>query len=319
MTDEDILKVLRSETSNYVSGEDLSKGAGVSRAAIWKHIEKLRSEGYEIEASPHLGYRLIAVPDLLIPGEVKWLLKTKILGRDVISYKKVNSTNVAAYGLAEQGLREGTVVLAEEQTGGRGRQGRKWVSPSGGVYLSCILRPRLAPSEVSKLTLAASVGVARAIREMTGLIAMIRWPNDILINSKKACGILLEMKAEQDSLHFVIVGIGLNVNTQPALLPKGATSLKGELGEEVPRVPLIRRMLECLEECYVCIQKGDFPRAIEEWKGYSDMLGSRVKVSLPTREFEGQAIDIDTDGALVVRLDNGFFERASSGDVVLVR
>jgi BirA family biotin operon repressor/biotin-[acetyl-CoA-carboxylase] ligase len=321
MIDEQILRALKGEASGYVSGEDLSRLAGgVSRAAIWKHIEKLREEGYEIEASPHLGYRLIAIPDKLIPSEIQWNLAAKILGREVISYKKIDSTNVAACALAEKGLKEGVVVLAEEQTKGKGRLGRSWLSPPhGGIYLSCILRPSMPPGEVPKLTLAVSLGVAKAIREITGLTAMIKWPNDILINSKKVCGILLEMKAEQDRLDFVIVGIGINANTPAKLLPRGAASLKGELGRDVSRIRLTQKVLEHVEESYGRLLKGGFSRILEEWKELTDMLGSRVKVIVPNREFEGQALDVDVDGALLVRLDTGFIERAPSGDVVLVR
>jgi BirA family biotin operon repressor/biotin-[acetyl-CoA-carboxylase] ligase len=320
MKDELILKLLKEVAGNYVSGEEISKRAGISRAAIWKHIERFREEGYEIEATPHLGYRLITVPDNLIPAEIKWDLATKILGREIISYKRIGSTNAAAYELAQKGLKEGAVVLAEEQTKGRGRLGRSWASPYRcGIYLSCILRPEMSLGEVPKLTIAASVSVAKAIRELTGLQAVIKWPNDILLDSKKVCGILLEMMAEQDRLGFVVVGIGVNVNTARNLLPKGATSLKEELGEDVSRIRLTQKILENLEREYKRLSKGAFEEIAAEWKELSEMLGARVKVELPTREFEGQAIDLDSSGSLLVRLDNGFIEKTSSGDVVLVR
>ena len=320
MIDEKILGVLKDEKGSHISGEELSRLAGVSRAAIWKHIEKLREDGYEIEASPHLGYRLVSVPDNLIPNEIKWGLKTKLLGREIISYKKIDSTNRAAYDLASKGVKEGSIVLAEEQTKGRGRLGRAWASPpEGGIYLSCILRPRISPSEIPKLTLTASVSVARAIREVSGLEAVIKWPNDVLIDSKKVCGILLEMKAEQDRLDFVIVGIGINVNTPGRLIPKGGTSVKEESGEEVSRIALTRKVLEDLEEEYLLLSKGGFPKIVEEWKELSHMLGSRVRVALSNREFEGQAIDVDKDGTLLVRTDNGFIEKVFSGDVMMVR
>ena len=320
MIDEKILGVLKDEKGSHISGEELSRLAGVSRAAIWKHIEKLREDGYEIEASPHLGYRLVSVPDNLIPNEIKWGLKTKLLGREIISYKKIDSTNRAAYDLASKGVKEGSIVLAEEQTKGRGRLGRAWASPpEGGIYLSCILRPRISPSEIPKLTLTASVSVARAIREVSGLEAVIKWPNDVLIDSKKVCGILLEMKAEQDRLDFVIVGIGINVNTPGRLIPKGGTSVKEESGEEVSRIALTRKVLEDLEEEYLLLSKGGFPKIVEEWKELSHMLGSRVRVVLSNREFEGQAIDVDKDGTLLVRTDNGFIEKVFSGDVMMVR
>lgn len=321
MLDEKILKVLREETDSYVSGEELCKSAGISRAAIWKHIEKLRGEGYEIEAFPHLGYKLLKIPDSLIPGEIKWNLGAKVIGREIISYKKIDSTNDSAYGLAEKGMKEGTVIIAEEQAHGKGRHGRKWMSPSGcGIYMSVILRPNMAPNEIPRITLLAAVCIAKSIREFTGLGAMIKWPNDILVNDKKVCGILTEMKAEQDRVNFIIVGMGINVNTDKKHLPKGSSSIKEELGRgSISRVELAKKVLENFEKEYNVLHKEGFKPIIDQWKSLSVMIGSRVKVSLANRSFEGQAYDIDPDGALVVRLESGVMERVSSGDVVLIR
>lgn len=326
MLDEKILNILRNNTDRHVSGEDLCKLADISRAAIWKHIEKLRGEGYDIEASPHLGYRLIGIPDALIPGEIKWKLDTKILGKEVISYKKVDSTNDVAYMLAEKGMKEGAAILAEEQVLGKGRHGRNWVSPPrGGIYMSCILRPRIAPNEIPRITLLAAVAVAKAIREVTGLAAVIKWPNDIMVNQRKVCGILTELKAEQDRVDFLILGIGVNVNTQSRCLPKGASSLKEELRKRDKRAPDLSRteaakkILEKLDEAYLLLRKEGFKPVMEEWRRLSSMLGSRVKVVMQNRAFEGQAHDIDENGALLVRMGSGIMERVSSGDIVMVR
>lgn len=320
-----MLDLLRDSDGSYVSGEELCKMAGISRAGIWKRIEKLREEGYEIEALPHLGYRLIGIPDALLPDEIKLNLKTRYLGKEIISYKKVDSTNTSAYELAEHGLTEGAVIFADEQARGKGRHGRTWQSvPGCGIYMSCVLRPHMAPNEIPKITLVAAVAVAKAIRGYTGLNAVIKWPNDILINGKKVCGILTEMKAEQDMIDFIILGIGVNVNTKAKDLPKGASSLKEELhhikdGENISRVELAKKMLETLEEYYNTLKKKGSGSIIEEWKEYSVMLGSRVKVALPNRTFEADVYNIDPDGALVVRLDSGVLEKISSGDVVMVR
>ena len=325
MLDEKILNILRHNTSSHVSGEELCKLAGISRAAIWKHIEKLRQEGYEIEATPHLGYKLIKVPEALIPSEIKWKLKTKVLGKEVISYKKVDSTNDVAYELAEKGVKEGTCILAEEQAKGKGRHGRNWVSPSeGGIYMSCVLRPRITPNEIPRITLLAAVAVAQGIREAASLEALIKWPNDIMINGKKLCGILTEMKAQQDSVDFVVVGIGINVSTHIRHLPKGASSIKEELQRrgvklEVSRIELTKKILEKLDEYYILLNKKGFDPIIDLWKDMTAMLGSRVKVTLQNRSFGAQAHDIDPDGALVVRLDSGVLEKISSGDVVIIR
>jgi BirA family biotin operon repressor/biotin-[acetyl-CoA-carboxylase] ligase len=326
MLDEKILEVLKKNPNSYVSGEDLCKQAGVSRAAIWKRIEKLREEGYDIEASPHVGYRLLRIPDTLIPSEVQWNLKAKVFGREVISYKKVDSTNEVAYGLAEKGVKEGAVILAEEQSKGKGRHGRQWASPSkGGIYMSCVLRPRMAPNEISKVTLLAAVAVASAIRRMCGLDVVIKWPNDIMADGRKLCGILTEMKAEQDSVSFVIVGIGVNVNTPMSALPKGATSISEELSRagrpegHVSRVELVKSILEAFEKYYKILREEGFEPIADAWKDLTAMLGSRIKVMLPNRTFEGQAHTIDPDGSLVVRLDSGVLEKVSSGDIVIVR
>jgi len=325
MLDEKILALLREDTESYVSSEELCKLAGISRAAIWKHIEKLRTEGYDIEASPHLGYRLAGVPDSLIPSEIKWKLRTRIFGREIISYRKVDSTNDAAYELADKGIKEGTVVLAEEQGRGKGRHGRSWVSPpKGGVYMSCILRPRMAPNEIPRITLLAAVAACKSIRKVTGLGAMIKWPNDILIDNKKVCGILTEMKAEQDSVTFIILGIGINVNTPVRSLPKGASSLKEEMRHnggkaDLSRVEIVKKILETLEAEYRTLKEKGFRPIMEEWEALSAMLGSRIRIVLQNRTFEGQAHDIDPDGSLVVRLDSGVMEKVSSGDVEMVR
>lgn len=325
MLDEKILSVLRHSKDSYVSGEDLCGHSGISRAAIWKHIENLRDIGYDIEAVPHLGYKLVSAPDALIPSEIKWKLKTKIFGRDIISYKKVDSTNDIAYHLAEKGVKAGTVIIAEEQSRGKGRHGRQWVSPSkGGIYLSCILRPKIPPNEIPRITLFAAVAVAKAIRDITSLDVSIKWPNDLVLDGKKVCGILTEMKAEQDSVDFIILGIGINVNTPLKQLPKGSTSLKDELHNNnikrgISRVELTKQVLERLEEFYSILERNGFEPIIDAWKGLSNMLGSRIKVILPGRTFEGLAHDINPDGALVVRLDSGILEKVSSGDVAMVR
>jgi len=322
MLDEKILTILRNNRDTHVSSDEMCKVADISRAAIWKHVEKLRDEGYEIEAAPHLGYRLVAAPDSLIPSEIKHGLKTKVLGREILSYKKVDSTNTVAYSLAEKGMKEGAVVLADEQTGGKGRHGRKWASPpKSGIYLSCILRPDIAPNEIAGITLLAAVAVAKSIRGLTGLDALIKWPNDILVDGKKVCGILTEMKAEQDRVDFVVLGIGININTKIKHLPNNATSIREEMDKKdgPSRVEFTKRILESLEEEYVLMKKKGFGPVIDEWKEFSSMLGSRVRIVLPNRKIEGIAHDIDRDGALVVRFDSGVLEKVLSGDVEMVR
>lgn len=317
--EERIISVLKETGSSHVSGEELSKRLGVTRASIWKHIENLRAMGYDIMAQPHLGYKLISVPDKLLAHEIKWKLATRLLGHQIYSYQAISSTNDTAYRMAEEGAAEGIVIVSEQQTAGKGRIGRRWTSPKGGIYLSLILRPSMMPTEVSKLTLVAAVSVAETLRDIAAINCSIKWPNDILVGKHKICGILTELKAEQDVTSFVILGIGINVNTKQASLPKNATSIRKESGAEHPKAVVAKRLLENLELHYLQFKKGKFNTIIEQWKDLSAVLGKHVKIAEKARIIEGQAIDIDSGGALVVRLDNGFTERVLAGDVILVR
>jgi BirA family biotin operon repressor/biotin-[acetyl-CoA-carboxylase] ligase len=317
--EEKIVAFLKEAEGRYVSGEEFSKILGVTRASVWKHIEELRALGYEIEAQPHLGYRLVRAPDKLLPHEITSGLKTRFVGKKVYSYESTDSTNNRAYELAESGAKEGVTITAEQQKKGKGRLGRTWASPRGGIYFSVILRPQVTPTEVSKLTLVMAVSVAETVREMTGARAMIKWPNDILIDGRKICGILTELKAEQDMTSFVVVGIGINVNTKQASLPPGATSIAKETGREWSRIDLARALLKNIESHYLAFRKGGFGEIVEEWKKLSSVLGRRIKIAERTKIIEGTALDIDAGGALVVRLDNGFQERVLAGDIIVLR
>jgi BirA family biotin operon repressor/biotin-[acetyl-CoA-carboxylase] ligase len=320
MLDDKILNYFKKHEEGYVSGEELSRELGVSRAAVWKHIENLREEGYSIEAFPHLGYRILSIPDRLTEVELKWHLKTDIIGKKIYSYKETASTNNIAYDLAIHGEKEGSVVIAESQTAGRGRMDRKWLSPkSKGAYLSVILRPDILPKEVSGITLIAALSVAKAIREMTDLAALIKWPNDVFINSQKVCGILTEMNAETDKINFVIIGIGININTKKELLPKGATSIMEEAGAEMSRVDIVKSVFKNLDKYYKMFTIGHVDKIIKEYKEFSNFLGTRVQVTYHNAKIEGYAVDVDNDGALILRMDSGLNERVLAGDVTMLR
>ncbi|MBU1147591.1 MAG: biotin--[acetyl-CoA-carboxylase] ligase [Candidatus Omnitrophica bacterium] len=318
--DEKILDFFKKQGSGYVSGEELSKALGVSRTAIWKHIEKLREEGYDIAASPHLGYKLIALPDVLSSIELRRGLETEIIGKKIYSYKEVSSTNDAAHELAASGEEEGAIVAAEYQTKGRGRLGRKWISPRGkGAYFSIILRPDILPREVSLITLISALSVAKAVRETAGLSAYIKWPNDILINGLKVCGILTELNGETDKVNFVIAGIGININTKKELLPDGSTSIAEERHCHVSRLEFVKAVLVNLDRYYKVFNKGEIGDILSEYKKLSAVLDRRVQINYHNRLISGQAIDVDKDGALILRLDSGFNERVLAGDVVMLR
>lgn len=318
--DDRILNIFRASKGEFISGEELSEELKISRSAIWKHIERLRDEGYNIIAQPHLGYKLISTPDKLIAEEISYGLHTKLIGKKIYSYETTDSTMDIAHRLAQTGSAEATAVFSEGQSKGRGRLGRHWASPKGkGIYLSLILKPKILPTEAPKITLTAAIAVAKAIRKITDLPALIRWPNDILINGRKACGILTEMSAEVNTVKYIILGLGINVNTNKELLPKGATSLKYELGEMVSRVELTKELLRQIEEQYFLFKNEGFASIVSEWRNLSAIMGDRVKIVCQDKKLEGYAVDLDLSGALVIRKDSGFTEKVLAGDVILVR
>jgi len=317
-----VLEELKKRKGEYVSGEELSRNLGLSRTAIWKHIRTLRRDGYRISASTRRGYALLYIPDRLYPEEVYAGLKTAWVGRTFYYYEQVGSTNQVAKELAEKGAPEGTAIVAEEQTGGRGRLGRGWLSPAGkGIWLSLILRPRVAPWQIPQLSLLAAVGVVSAIEESTGLKVGIKWPNDILSSGKKLCGILTEMRAEVEIIQYVILGIGLNVNLDIEDFPEDlrplSTSLKIELGKEVPRLPLLKSLLYHLEKGYEVWEKEGFSSIRESWKKANVTLGRPVRIEAGRKVFEGVAVDIDEEGGLWVKGADGNLERFTYGEVSL--
>ena len=288
---------------------------------MWKYINKLREDGYVIEAVPHLGYKLKSSPDKLFSFEVSSGLKNEVIGkRSLFYYESIESTNDKAYELAEKGAPEGSLVVAENQTRGKGRMGRKWVSPKGGgIYMSLILRPDAETDQIPAITLIAASGVIRAIKKVCSVEARMKWPNDVVIDGKKVCGILTEIKAQPDRVDFVVLGIGINVNTPSGKLPPGATSLRMECNSRVNRTELIKKVLEELEVHYTRFKKEGFVSLREECRDLSSILGKRVKVEEHRRVIEGAAWDIDQKGALIIRTDNGALERVFSGDVVMCR
>ncbi|MFH1867356.1 MAG: biotin--[acetyl-CoA-carboxylase] ligase [Candidatus Omnitrophota bacterium] len=318
--EEKILKFFKENPDVHLSGEQVSASLNISRSAFWKHIEKLRSLGYEFDAVPHLGYQLRKIPDRLYPQEILFNLKTERVGKDIIYYDTIGSTNIAAHSLAKAGAEEGTVVLAESQDKGKGRLSRQWISPSRkGIYMSVLLRPKMTPFQAPKITLMAAVSAAQAIREIAGIPVSIKWPNDLFIDKKKIGGILTEMEAEPDYIKFLILGIGINVSTKVSDLPKGAGAIHEFSGRRISRIELTKAILERLESNYTIFKKDGFSPIRREWRNLSVTLGRRVRAICMHKKIEGEAVDIDMDGALKIRLDNGFYERVMAGDIVLLR
>lgn len=315
-----ILSLLREHHSDYISGQEISIRLGVSRTAIWKHIRSLKEAGYDIESHSKIGYRLIETPDRLYEHELAALVKGKVFGQQVIYREKVSSTNELAKELAQKGAAQGTVVIAEEQTGGKGRLGRVWYSPPGqGLWFSVILRPEISPVDASKLTLISAVGVARTIRELTRIPAGIKWPNDVLIDQRKVCGILLEMSAEIDKINYIVVGVGVNVNLDEAKIPAEIDGVAISLAEQeklkVTRVELLAALLNNLDNLYDEFLAGKFSEILTSWKEMSVTLNRWVRVISGSETEEGIAFDLDDDGALILMKDDGSVKRILSGDV----
>ena len=321
-TDAKILSALR-ENVTGISGSELAEQLGISRAAIWARIEELRQLGYDIQAGPHLGYRLLGEPDALIADDLLARLgKTRLIGRDIRVFEQTTSTNDVVEKLARDGVREGVVVFAESQTRGRGRLGRKWVSPvRKGLWFSILLRPNLRPQETTQLTVASATALRRAIHSQASLPVEIKWPNDILINGKKVAGILTEMSAELDRVRHVIPGIGIDVNQDvhefPPDLRKIATSLKIEHGESLSRAALAIAVLRELDKDYSRVCAGKFSEVAEEWVEHCGTIGKDVTVQIGDRKTRGRAESLDDDGALILRTEHGRLQRITGGDVTV--
>ena len=321
-TDAKILSALRRHPAG-VSGAELAEQLRISRAAIWSRIEELRSVGYGIEAGPHFGYRLVEVPDALHADDlVARLGGTRVIGRDIRVFEQTTSTNDVVEKLARDGVKEGVVVFAESQTRGRGRLGRKWVSPTRkGLWFSLLLRPKMRPQETTQLTVAAATALRRAIASETKLKPEIKWPNDILIGGKKVAGILTEMSAELDRVKHVIPGIGIDVNQDtddfPPELRKTATSLKIEAGETISRAALATAILRELDGDYARVCAGKFSAIADEWEESCTTIGRNVTVQIGDRKVRGRAESLDDDGSLLLRTEHGRLETIFGGDVTL--
>jgi len=316
-----ILKYLREK--EYVSGEVLAQKLGISRVAIWKQIQKLKDMGYKIISDQNLGYCLISRPDLLFPQEVQRGLPTTYIGKKIFYFPELESTNVIAKEKAlhrTEAIDEGTIIIAEKQSAGKGRLGRKWFSPTGGIWLSIILYPQLPPSYIPRITLMTAVAVVKAIKMCTRIEPQIKWPNDILINEKKVCGILTEMSAELDMINWVVVGIGINANLDYRELPKdiqeNATSLKEASGKEILRVKLMQTFLREFEKYYESLKRRESSSVLREWKSYSYTLGKKIRVDMGGRIITGEAVDINEEGALILKKEDNELIKIISGTIL---
>jgi BirA family biotin operon repressor/biotin-[acetyl-CoA-carboxylase] ligase len=320
MMDEKILQLLRKHPSAFLSGQEISRRLKVSRTAVWKRLKRLRTLGYEIEASTRSGYRLIQSPDHLTPSEINPILKTKWMGRTIHHFQTLDSTNSKAYQLALNGAKEGEVVISESQGKGRGRLGRQWFSPPFlNLYLSVILRPKISPHQASLITLMTAVATADAIQKFSGLLPLIKWPNDILLRDRKVAGLLNEIHSEMDRIHFVILGVGVNLNMDEKMFSKEiravATSLKIEMGQTVSRKAFLQIFLQELEKWYSIFLEEGGAVILKAWRDRAHIKGRQVKVTSFGETVAGIAIDVDSDGALILETEDGKQKRVVAGDV----
>lgn len=314
---DEFLSLLRSE-ARYISGQTLAKKAGISRSAVWKQIEMLRRYGYVIESRHGLGYKLVGQTDLPVPWELAKVLHTSFVGKHVVYRETTDSTQNLAISLASKPDSHGTVVIAEQQKSGRGRQMRKWLSPRGGIWLSVIFRRGIPISKITLLPFVIALAVYDAIRT-TGLDARLKWPNDVIISDKKVAGILLDISAQADQINYAVIGIGINANVDSSAISArldgiNITSISDELGHAVSRLDLTRSLLENIERYYVEMGQQGAHTILEEWKKRSDMLGCKVTVVQDNKMIHGVAADVNDDGSLLLQTDRGDIS-VVSGDI----
>lgn len=314
----EILTLLR-EKQDYVSGQELCSRFGVSRTAVWKVVNQLKEEGYVIEAVQNKGYRLKENPDVLSISELKSRIHNQWAGGDIYYYEETTSTNIDAKRLAEEGAPHGTIAVADKQTAGRGRRGRAWESPAGkDIYFTILLRPDFPPDKASALTLVMALSVSEAVESAYDIKAGIKWPNDVVVNGKKICGILTELNTELDYIQYVVIGTGINVNLTefPEEIKEKATSLLLESGQRAQRAELLQKVLRCFEMNYEAyLETLDLSRLLEAYNRHLVNLEKEVKVLDPGGEFTGVAKGINKAGELLVLTQDNKTVEVYAGEV----
>jgi len=317
-----VLSFLKSHNTEYLSGQDLSDVLRISRVAVWKHIKKIRELGYKIESKQKLGYRLESNTDMLLPWEITSGLKTKIFGKQVYYFDSIDSTQTQAMKIASDEANNGTVIIAEKQTSGKGRLGRKWISPKGGIWLSIILHPKFDISVITLFPIASALALSNAIEKTLNIKSELKWPNDITIKGKKVAGMLVDASLESNKIENLILGVGINFNVDVKQIEKilkntpnfyGITSLS-EQNKTVKSILLVQSFLMELEQIYNLLNTGDTKKIIRDWTRRSSTIGQNIELSTENGKIRGKAIKIDEDGALVI-LENKKNRRITSGDI----
>lgn len=314
----EILKLLR-KADGYVSGQQICEQLDVSRTAVWKVIRQLKEEGYQIEAVRNRGYRIVEMPDVLTGEELKSLMQTQWVGRNIVYYPETDSTNLRIRELGDAGAPHGTLAVADMQTAGRGRRGRTWESPPGSsIYMSILLRPDIIPGAAPMLTLVMACSVAEGISDCENVDVRIKWPNDVIAGGKKLVGILTEMSTQIDYINHVTIGVGINVNMTefPENIRDTATSLRLETGHKVRRAPLIAAIMKRFEENYaVFLKTQDMSGLMEKYSGMLINLDRDVLVLGAEDSYKAHALGIDRQGELIVRREDGTEEKIYAGEV----
>ncbi len=316
-----VLSFLKSHNTEYLSGQDLSDVLKISRVAVWKHIKKIRALGYVIESKQKMGYRLVKNTPLLLPWEITEGLKTKIIGKRVYYFDSIDSTQNYALKIGSSAKENGSVVIAEKQTKGKGRLGRKWVSPSGGIWMSIIIHPEFDVSVATLFPLASSLALARAIQKTFHTLPKLKWPNDVILNNKKLAGMLIDATIESERVKTLVLGVGINFRVNPSSIEKsikktgnyyGVTSLAANNSESP--IPLVQSFLYELEKIYSELNSGKIKKIIEEWTKLSSSIGKIVTISTLDGKITGKSLRIDNDGALVIR-NKEKTQRILAGDI----
>ncbi|WP_010095870.1 biotin--[acetyl-CoA-carboxylase] ligase [Ornithinibacillus scapharcae] len=315
-----IINFLSENQDTYVSGQDISNELEISRSAIWKHMKELEKDGYVIEARPNKGYRIIESPSKVSENTLQWGLSTEWLGKSIIHKESTSSTQIIAHKLAMENAEHGTVVIANEQTAGKGRLNREWHSAKyKGIWLSLVLRPNILPNLAPQLTLLCATVLATVLKEELNLDPKIKWPNDIMLEDKKVAGILTEMQAEQDKINYIVIGIGMNVNHDMKDLPNDiqyrATSLKLQSGKEWDITKLIQSILERFESTYMEYMQNGFSTIKEIWESYGYRIGEKMHIKMFKEVKKAILVGIAEDGALLAQYEDGLVNKVFSGEI----
>ena len=318
-----VLSFLKSHNTEYLSGQDLSDVLKISRVAVWKHIKKIRSLGYKIESKQKLGYKLIKTTNLLLPWEITNELKTKTIGKRVYYFDAIDSTQNFAIEIASNSKENGTVVISQKQTRGRGRLGRKWLSPTGGIWLSIVFHPKFDISMSTLFPIGASVALSNSIEKIFNKKTELKWPNDVTIKGKKVAGMLIDVSIESNKIENLVLGVGINFKVNASQIEKslkksdnfyGVTTLV-ENGKDKNPIPFVKSFLYELEKILEILEKGESKKIIKDWTKKSSTIGKNISVSTTDGKIKGKAIKLDNDGALIVKT-NYQLQRVLAGDII---